>query len=198
VVIRLTGPAGGCHPETAHGNLAEVLIEIIDTPAADAVPAADAILARLDLAGSTTERLLHGEEESCWPLVAYAGLLGLPTRIGLEDTMTLPDGTRAGRQRRARPASATTLEHSPVAGWLSLREGAQGFGGLGAGQTGACDDEDGHPNLLLWAGPRASFPQSTQHSGINRSGRSLCRSSREWRVSQVRWVAFAAYAESHP
>jgi uncharacterized protein (DUF849 family) len=95
VVIRLTGPAGGCHPETAHGNLAEVLIEIIDTPAADAVPAADAILARLDLAGSTTERLLHGEEESCWPLVAYAGLLGLPTRIGLEDTMTLPDGTRA-------------------------------------------------------------------------------------------------------
>jgi uncharacterized protein (DUF849 family) len=65
-----------------------VLVEIVGTPAADAVPAADAI-------GSTTERLLHGEEEACWPLVAYAGLLGLPTRIGLEDTLTLPDGTVA-------------------------------------------------------------------------------------------------------
>jgi uncharacterized protein (DUF849 family) len=72
-----------------------VLVEIVGTPAADAVPAADAILARLDHAGSTTERLLHGEEEACWPLIAYAGLLGLPTRIGLEDTLTLPDGTVA-------------------------------------------------------------------------------------------------------
>jgi uncharacterized protein (DUF849 family) len=72
-----------------------VLIEIIDTPAAEAVPAADVILARLDDAGSTTERLLHGEQEACWPLIAYAGLLGLPTRIGLEDTLTLPDGSMA-------------------------------------------------------------------------------------------------------
>jgi uncharacterized protein (DUF849 family) len=83
-----------------------VLIEIIGTPASESVPAADAILDRLDRAGNSAERLLHGEEEACWPLVAYAGLLGLPTRIGLEDTLTLPDGTTAADNavlvRRAR------------------------------------------------------------------------------------------------
>jgi uncharacterized protein (DUF849 family) len=33
-----------------------------------------------------------GEQESCWPLLRHAGRLGLPTRIGLEDTTTGPDG----------------------------------------------------------------------------------------------------------
>ena len=28
----------------------------------------------------------------CWPIVAHAGRLGLPTRIGLEDTIVGPDG----------------------------------------------------------------------------------------------------------
>ena len=37
-------------------------------------------------------RLLHGEGESCWPLVAHAAREGLPTRIGLEDTTAGPDG----------------------------------------------------------------------------------------------------------
>ncbi|MET0415652.1 MAG: 3-keto-5-aminohexanoate cleavage protein, partial [Actinoplanes sp.] len=78
----------GLHPE-------RVLVEIIDTPAARAVAAADAILRRLDEAGYDGPRLLHGEEEACWPLIAHAGRLGLPTRIGLEDTLTGPDGTPA-------------------------------------------------------------------------------------------------------
>ena len=73
--------------------LDRVLIEIFGT--AEALPAADAILARLDAAGYRGERLLHGAEETCWPLVAHAGRLGLPTRIGLEDTLTGPDGTPA-------------------------------------------------------------------------------------------------------
>jgi uncharacterized protein (DUF849 family) len=72
--------------------LLRVLVEIIDTPAGSAVPAADAILARLDTAGVRLERLVHGENEACWPLIAHAGRLGLPTRIGLEDTLTAPDG----------------------------------------------------------------------------------------------------------
>ena len=41
-------------------------------------------------------RLLHGEEDSCWPLVRRAGELRLATRIGLEDTLTGPDGRLAG------------------------------------------------------------------------------------------------------
>ena len=72
-----------------------VLIEIIDTPADRAVAAADAILDRLDRLGWTGPRLLHGEEDACWPLIAHAARLGLDTRIGLEDTLTRPDGSPA-------------------------------------------------------------------------------------------------------
>ena len=39
--------------------------------------------------------LLHGEGSSCWPALRYAGNLGLQTRIGLEDTLYLPDGSLA-------------------------------------------------------------------------------------------------------
>jgi hypothetical protein len=49
----------------------------------------------LDDAGYDGPRLLHGAGEACWPLVAHAGRLGLATRIGLEDTLVLPDGQRA-------------------------------------------------------------------------------------------------------
>lgn len=61
-----------------------ILVEIIDVPAARAVAAADEILRQLDKADMVVPRLLHGEESACWPLVARAGELGLPTRIGLE------------------------------------------------------------------------------------------------------------------
>ena len=69
-----------------------ILVEIIDVPVERAVAAADAILRRLDELGVAAPRLLHGEEAACWPLVAHAGARGLPTRIGLEDTVTGPDG----------------------------------------------------------------------------------------------------------
>lgn len=39
--------------------------------------------------------LLHGEGTSCWPALREAGRRGLATRIGLEDTLTLPDGSPA-------------------------------------------------------------------------------------------------------
>ena len=41
------------------------------------------------------ELLLHGEGSSCWPALEIAARGGLPTRIGLEDTLALPDGTPA-------------------------------------------------------------------------------------------------------
>jgi uncharacterized protein (DUF849 family) len=69
-----------------------VLVEIIGGTATDAVPSADAVLCRLDELCVAVPRLLHGEEAACWPLVAHAGRLGLPTRIGLEDTLVGPDG----------------------------------------------------------------------------------------------------------
>ena len=39
--------------------------------------------------------LLHGEDDSAWPVLDYAVALGLDTRIGLEDTLTLRDGSPA-------------------------------------------------------------------------------------------------------
>ncbi|GGK31710.1 hypothetical protein GCM10010124_25600 [Pilimelia terevasa] len=72
-----------------------ILVEIIDSPAETAAATADVILARLDELGVAGPRLLHGEEAACWQLVAHAGRLGLPTRIGLEDTTIGPDGQPA-------------------------------------------------------------------------------------------------------
>ncbi|SER59728.1 Uncharacterized conserved protein, DUF849 family [Actinokineospora terrae] len=39
--------------------------------------------------------LLHGEEASTWPVLTAAVHRGLATRIGLEDTLRLPDGSPA-------------------------------------------------------------------------------------------------------
>ena len=72
-----------------------ILIEITDVPAQKAVRAADEVLRRLTDLGVTPPRLLHGEGPGCWPLIAHAGRLGLPTRIGLEDTSVGPDGSAA-------------------------------------------------------------------------------------------------------
>lgn len=88
-----------------------ILIEILDTPAADAVAAADAVLDRLDVTGP---RLLHGEQDACWPLIAHAGRLGLPTRIGLEDTLVTDDG---------RPATGNAdLVRRALRVWTAQRE----------------------------------------------------------------------------
>lgn len=69
-----------------------VLVEVSQTPAAEATARADEILRRLGATGVSAPILLHGEDESCWPLVAHAGRLGLATRIGLEDVLTGPRG----------------------------------------------------------------------------------------------------------
>lgn len=76
-------------------TLLRILVEVQDPPPEDAVSAADSILARLRRHGLGVPLLLHGETDTCWPLVAYAARLGLPTRIGLEDTLTGPDGEPA-------------------------------------------------------------------------------------------------------
>jgi uncharacterized protein (DUF849 family) len=41
-------------------------------------------------------RLLHGVDATAWPLLEEAGRRGHDARIGLEDTLRLPDGTLAG------------------------------------------------------------------------------------------------------
>ena len=67
-------------------------MEIIGAAAVDATAHADRIMRQLDASGVSVPRLLHGEGQTCWPLIRHAGRLGLATRIGLEDTLTDPDG----------------------------------------------------------------------------------------------------------
>jgi uncharacterized protein (DUF849 family) len=57
---------------------------------------ADTLLGAVgDKVGDRTQVLLHGEGSSCWPALHYAAERGLATRIGLEDTLNLPDGSLA-------------------------------------------------------------------------------------------------------
>ena len=72
-----------------------VLVEIVGAAVFDALGAADAILAQLDEAKVSGPRLLHGEGDACWQLIAHAGRLGLATRVGLEDTLVNADGSPA-------------------------------------------------------------------------------------------------------
>jgi uncharacterized protein (DUF849 family) len=93
-----------------------IMVEVAGVPALAAPRAAEAILRALD-ASAVRElpRLLHGEDESCWPLVAQAAREGLPTRIGLEDTLVGPDGRPArGNAELVRRALAMLAEHRPA------------------------------------------------------------------------------------
>jgi uncharacterized protein (DUF849 family) len=69
-----------------------IMVELGGLPGADAVATAGEILTALGGLGLDLPVLLHGEQASCWPLIAQAGRLGLATRIGLEDTLAGPDG----------------------------------------------------------------------------------------------------------
>ncbi|MGB3354244.1 MAG: 3-keto-5-aminohexanoate cleavage protein [Mycobacterium sp.] len=59
------------------------------------IATADELLAMVAAAGSPAPTLLHGLDESCWPLLEHAGVRGVQTRIGMEDTLSLPDGSTA-------------------------------------------------------------------------------------------------------
>ncbi len=60
--------------------------------ALESVAAAEAVL---DGVGVRAPRLLHGVNATAWPLVEAARERGYDTRIGFEDTLTLPDGADA-------------------------------------------------------------------------------------------------------
>lgn len=73
-----------------------VLLELPDgLDEADTVRTANRMLEAVLATGSTTSVLLHGEGSSCWPALRRAAALGLATRIGLEDTLEMPDGSLA-------------------------------------------------------------------------------------------------------
>ncbi|WP_037909195.1 3-keto-5-aminohexanoate cleavage protein [Actinacidiphila yeochonensis] len=76
-----------------------VMAEVVAEDAEAAVAAAEDLLVRieaLDLRpAGRGPVLLHGQERGTWPVLALAADRGLDTRIGLEDTLLLPDGSPA-------------------------------------------------------------------------------------------------------
>lgn len=72
-----------------------VAVEPTQVTEEDARENADAILSLLDRARIDEPRLLHGIDATAWPMLQVALDLGLDIRIGLEDTMRMPDGTEA-------------------------------------------------------------------------------------------------------
>lgn len=77
------------------GDCLRVLIELPDE-AADVVRGhAEGLIAHVRAEDPGIPILLHGEEDSAWPAFDLAVELGLDTRIGLEDVLTLPDGRPA-------------------------------------------------------------------------------------------------------
>jgi uncharacterized protein (DUF849 family) len=72
-----------------------LLIEPDESETTAALATVRAIEALLDGAGIQTPRLLHGSAATAWPLLDEALRCGYDTRIGLENTLTLPDGRPA-------------------------------------------------------------------------------------------------------
>lgn len=74
-------------------RVARVLVEVAEPEPEAGLRSADTLLRRL--AGLDAPVLLHGLDATCWPVYNRAVELGLDTRIGLEDTLTMPDGSAA-------------------------------------------------------------------------------------------------------
>src|SRR5881296_3927687 len=72
-----------------------ILLEPGDTDAAAALRLVGQLEEILDRAGVRLPRLLHGVDAAAWPLIAAATARGYDTRVGLEDTLALPDGRLA-------------------------------------------------------------------------------------------------------
>ncbi|MEU5211408.1 3-keto-5-aminohexanoate cleavage protein [Streptomyces sp. NPDC020742] len=84
-----------------------ILAEVMGVAAASASAAAQELLTAVAGAGCGRPVLLHGQDASTWPVLRLARRLGLDARIGIEDTLTLPDGSRAdGNDQLVRAALA--------------------------------------------------------------------------------------------
>ncbi|KPV49338.1 hypothetical protein SE17_33225, partial [Kouleothrix aurantiaca] len=77
------------------GRCLRVLLEPGEETTAAALATVAAIEAILEAADDTTPRLLHGGDTAAWTLIDAAAARGYDTRIGLEDVLTLPDGSAA-------------------------------------------------------------------------------------------------------
>jgi uncharacterized protein (DUF849 family) len=91
-------------------DVVRVLVEPEDHDAAGAVARAAAIDRGLDRLGIGAPRLHHGAEHATWAVVRRAIEAGHDIRVGLEDTLVLPDGEPAAGNAEL-VAAAVALAH---------------------------------------------------------------------------------------
>ena len=94
-----------------------VLVEV-EPGSSDPIRTAGVIGRVLEGSGIHLPRVQHGHDSAAWILLEDALVHGYDVRIGLEDTVLMPDGTRAGRNAdlvaaAARFASAVTIVPLP-------------------------------------------------------------------------------------
>lgn len=70
-----------------------ILIEPDEEETEAALASVAAVIASLDNANIHLPRLLHGFDTTTWPVLDFALSLGYDTRVGLEDTFAMPDGS---------------------------------------------------------------------------------------------------------
>ncbi|QKG26352.1 3-keto-5-aminohexanoate cleavage protein [Actinomadura verrucosospora] len=75
-------------------DVLRVLAEVTDTGPETATATAKDLLHELGT-GHGRPVLLHGEDGGAWPVLRLAVRFNLDVRVGLEDVLTLPDGTAA-------------------------------------------------------------------------------------------------------
>ncbi|MGW1593971.1 3-keto-5-aminohexanoate cleavage protein [Streptomyces sp. NPDC002343] len=125
-----TGGAGRFAASPLGPAVLRVLAEVTDPDPATAEASARALLAELGPAHGRPV-LLHGEEGGTWPVLRLALRRGLAIRIGLEDTLLLPDGRRAGSN--ARLVAEATAEAA------RLRRASRAAAGPGGGEDDGND-----------------------------------------------------------
>lgn len=106
--------AGVAKPEEvgvlAGATLLRVLVEPEAADAAAALALAGAIERALVDAGLTAPQLHHGLGPATWVVLRAAAARGLDVRVGLEDVLVLPDGTRAEGNAELVAALARAVE----------------------------------------------------------------------------------------
>jgi uncharacterized protein (DUF849 family) len=76
-------------------RMLRICVEPVEVSRADAVGLVSEIHLVLDQAGVRSPRLQHGDGEATWVLIEDAIARRIDTRVGLEDTFLMPDGTIA-------------------------------------------------------------------------------------------------------
>jgi uncharacterized protein (DUF849 family) len=98
----------------ASSGLGDRVLRVLLEPAAGlgvdaSLALADELVAALDAAGVAAPRLLHGRDDTAWPVLEAAIARGLDVRMGLEDVLVGPDGSAAAGNADLLRAAAAAL-----------------------------------------------------------------------------------------